>query len=396
MGVVIFAKISPRIVGINNEHRDFIMEFSVFRQVLIRALGHMQSIVEKRATLPILMNVKLEVADNLVLSATNVDLELIEHVSADITLPGKTTVPVQMLYDIVRKLPDDAEIKFKQSGDQLVVSANRAVFRLPTLPSENFPVMAGANLTTKFQMTTGDLGHLVNQTKFAIPTDDVRYNLGGIYLHIADDGAGKKLTAVATDSHRMAVCSMNAPAGSDDMPAVILPRRVIGELSKLLEDATVDDVVIELSDTKARFTVGSATLTSKLVDAQYPNYRVVIPKGNDKIAIMDRKQFVSSVDLVSVASQDKTKSVQLQYSMNKLVVNASSAEAGTATQELDIEYNGDSTFSISFQVKALLDIVGQIRGEKFQMEMQDSLGTTVMKSTDKDTDSLFILMPLRQ
>ena len=133
------------------------MEFSVFRQVLIRALGHMQSIVEKRATLPILMNVKLEVADDLILSATNVDLELVEHVAADITLGGKTTVPVQMLYDIVRKLPDDAEISFKQSGDQLVVSSGRAVFRLPTLPAENFPAMAGSNLTTKFQMTTGDL-----------------------------------------------------------------------------------------------------------------------------------------------------------------------------------------------------------------------------------------------
>ena len=150
------------------------MEFSVFRQVLIRALGHMQSIVEKRATLPILMNVKLEVADDLIMSATNVDLELVEHVAADITLGGKITVPVQMLYDIVRKLPDDAEISFKQTGDQLVVSSGRAVFRLPTLPAENFPAMAGSNLTTKFQMTTGDLAHLINQTKFAIPTDDVR------------------------------------------------------------------------------------------------------------------------------------------------------------------------------------------------------------------------------
>ena len=181
------------------------MEFSVFRQVLIRALGHMQSIVEKRATLPILMNVKIEVADDLVLSATNVDLELVEHVEADITLGGKITVPVQMLYDIVRKLPDASEISFKQSGDQLVVSSGRAVFRLPTLPAENFPAMAGSNLTTKFQMTTGDLAHLINQTKFAIPTDDVRYHLGGIYFHISDEGKEKMLTAVATDAFRLSV-----------------------------------------------------------------------------------------------------------------------------------------------------------------------------------------------
>ena len=317
------------------------MEFSVFRQVLIRALGHMQSIVEKRATLPILMNVKLEVADDLVLSATNVDLELVEHVAADITLGGKTTVPVQMLYDIVRKLPDDSEISFKQSGDQLVVSSGRAIFHLPTLPAENFPAMAGSNLTTKFQMTTGDLAHLINQTKFAIPTDDVRYHLGGIYFHLSEDDGEKKLTAVATDAQR------------------------------------------------------PATLTSKLVDAQYPNYRVVIPKGNDKIAILDRKQFLNSVDLVSVASVDKTKSVQLTFSMNKLVVNASSPDAGTATQELDIEYNADASFTVTFNVKFLMDVAGQVEGDSFQMEMQDPLSPTIIKSTDKNTDALFILMPMR-
>ena len=390
-----FGKLIKKNVGNHKIPRSKIMEFSVFRQVLIRALGHMQSIVEKRATLPILMNVKLEVADDLILSATNVDLELVEHVTADITLGGKTTVPVQMLYDIVRKLPDDAEITFKQNGDQLVVSSGRAVFRLPTLPAENFPAMAGSNLTTKFQMTTGDLAHLINQTKFAIPTDDVRYHLGGIYFHIADEGKEKMLTAVATDAQRMALCAMPAPAGSAEMPAVILPRRVIGELSKLLEDATVDDVTVELSDTKARFTVGAAILTSKLVDAQYPNYRVVIPKGNDKIAVLDRKQFLNAVDLVSVASVDKTKSVQLTYSMNKLVVNASSPDAGTATQELDIEYNGDASFTVTFNVKFLMDVAGQVEGDKFQMEMQDPLSPTIIKSTDKNTDALFILMPMR-
>jgi len=371
------------------------MEFSVFRQVLIRALNHMQSIVERRATLPILMNVKMEVADDLVLSATNVDLELVEHVAADITLSGKTTVPVQMLYDIVRKLPDDAEINFKQTGDQLVVSSGRAVFRLPTLPAENFPAMAGANLTTKFQMTTGDLGHLINQTKFAIPVDDVRYHLGGIYFHITGEGKSKMLTAVTTDAQRLALCEMPAPSGSADMPSVILPRRVIGELSKLLEDATVDDVKVELSDTKVRFIMGSAVLTGKLIDAQYPNYRVVIPKGNDRIAILDRKQFIDAVDLVSVASQDKTKSVLLTFSMSKLVINASSPDAGTATQELDIEYNGDNTFSILFQVKFLLDIAGQVEGDKFQLAMQDPLSPTVWQSTEKKTDALFILMPMR-
>jgi len=372
------------------------MEFSVYRQVLIRALGHMQSIVEKRATLPILMNVKIEVADDLILSATNVDLELVEHVSADVTLPGKITVPVQMLYDFVRRLdPDVDEITFKQTGDKLIGTGGSVVFQLPSLPAENFPVMAGSNLTTKFQMTTGDLAHLINQTKFAIPTDDVRYHLGGIYFHISNDDGSNKLTAVATDAQRMALCAMEAPAGSAEMPSVILPRRVIGELSKLLEDANVDDVTVELSDTKARFTVGAATLTSKLVDAQYPNYRVVIPKGNDKIAILDRKKFLSAVGVVAVANTDKTKSVQLTFGMNNLVVKASGQDSAMATQTLDIEYNSDASFTVTFNVQFLTDVVNQVEGDKIQIEMQDPLSPTILKSADKDTDALFILMPMR-
>ena len=371
------------------------MEFSVFRQVLIRALAHMQSIVEKRATLPILMNVKIEVLDDMILTATNVDLELVEHVVADITIPGKITVPVQMLYDFVRNLPDDAEINFKQTDSQLIVSSGRAVFKLPALPAENFPAMAGSQLSTKFQMTTGDLAHLINKTKFAVPVDDVRYNLGGIYFHIAENSNNKMLTAVATDAQRMALCEMIAPDGSIGMPSIILPRRAIGELSKLLEDANVDDVLFELSDTKARFTIGQATITTKLVDGQFPNYRVVIPDGNDKVAIFDRKQFTSAVNLVSVACGDKTKSVQLTFSMNKLVLSASGSDSGTATQELDIEYNGDETFSILFSVKFLLDITGQIESDKFQMEMQNSMSPTIIKSVENDSDALFVLMPLK-
>ncbi|MDR0803497.1 MAG: DNA polymerase III subunit beta [Rickettsiales bacterium] len=372
------------------------MEFSVFRQVLIRTLSHMQSIVEKRATLPILSNVKLEVKDDLVLSATNVDLELVERVKADITLGGKITVPVQNLFDIVRKLPDDAEIRFKQvDAGQVEVRSGRSVFKLPALPAENFPMMAATNLTTKFKMTTDDLAHLLNQTKFAIPSDDVRYNLGGIYFHLTEEGSKSMLTAVATDGQRMALCAMPNPDGSTGMPAVILPRRVIGELSKLLEDATVDDVQLELSDSKAKFTLGGAVLTSKLVDAQYPNYRIVIPKSNERIAEMDRKFLSGAVDLVSVVCTDKTKSVNLQFSLNKLVISASSTEGGSAVQEMDIEYNSDETFNIIFNVKYLLDIVGQTQGDKIRFAMQDPLSPVLIKSTDKKTDTMFILIPMR-
>ena len=373
------------------------LEFSVFRQVLAGALGHMQSIIEKRNTLPILSNVKIEAtAVELILTATNVDLELVERVPADVVHTGSVTIPVQMFYDFVRKLPEDAEIKVKASGsDELTASSGRSVFKFQTMPADNFPTMVAPTAVVKFDMNTDDLARLVNKTKFAIPADDVRYHLGGIYFHIGDDG---KLTAVATDSQRLALCSMPAPKGTENMPSVILPRRLVAEVSSLLSDVKVDDVTIELSDTKVRFTIGTAILTSKLVDAQYPNYRIVIPKANEKIATMKTKGFVHAVDLVSAASSDKTKAVQLAFSMNKMVASVSSRDDGNSvagTEELDVEYNSDDNFTVSFNLRFLLDIANQIGGENMQMAMQDALSPTLIKSAAPDSDSIFILMPMR-
>jgi len=374
------------------------LEFSVFRQVLAGALGHMQSIIEKRNTLPILSNVKVEATSgDLILTATNVDLELVERVPADITQTGSITIPVQTFYDFVRKLPEDAEIKVKLSDSgELVASSGRSVFKFQTMPSDNFPVMVAPSAIVKFTMNTDDLARLVNKTKFAIPADDVRYHLGGIYFHIADD---KKLAAVATDSQRLALCSMKAPAGSEKMPSVILPRRLVAEVSNLLSDVKVDDVAVELSDTKVRFTIGGAVLTSKLVDAQYPNYRIVIPKSNEKIATLNTKEFIHAIDLVSAASSDKTKAVQLTFSMNKMVASVSSRDDGNSvagTQDLDVEYNGDEQFGVSFNLRFLMDIANQVDGdEKMQMAMQDALSPTLIRSAAKDADSIFILMPMR-
>ncbi|MDR1071078.1 MAG: DNA polymerase III subunit beta [Rickettsiales bacterium] len=373
------------------------LEFSVYRQVLSGALGHMQSIIEKRNTLPILSNVKIEATSNdLVLTATNVDLELVEHVAADVAAGGSITVPVQMFYDFVRKLPDDAEIKVKLEGNDLVASSGRSVFKFQTMPADNFPAMVAPSAIVNFKMNTDDLARLVNQTKFAIPADDVRYHLGGIYFHIADD---KKLTAVATDSQRLALCSMAAPAGSEKMPSVILPRRLVAEVSSLLADVKVDDVALELSDTKARFAIGNAVLTSKLVDAQYPNYKIVIPKQNEKIATLKTKEFSHAIDLVSAASSDKTKVVALTFSMNRLVASVSSRDDGNSvagTEEMDIEYNSDDQFAVSFNLRFLMDIANQIDGgDKMQIAMQDALSPTLMKSAAKDADSIFILMPMR-
>ena len=372
------------------------LEFSVFRQTLVSALGHMQSIIEKRNTLPILSNVKIEAGADLTLTATNVDLELVEHVAADVLSGGAITIPVQMFYALVRKLPEDAEIKVKLSDSgEFVVSSGRSIFKFQTMPADNFPLMVAPTAVVKFNMNTDDLARLINQTKFAIPSDDVRYHLGGIYFHIDD----KKLTAVATDSQRLALCAMPAPAGSENMPAVILPRRLVAEVANLLSDAKVDDVAVELSDTKARFTIGAATLTSKLVDAQYPNYKIVIPKNNEKIATLNTKQFVHAIDLVSAASSDKTKTVQLGFSMNKLVASVSSKDDGNAVsgaEELDIEYNSDDSFQILFNLRFLLDIANQVDGgDKVSLAMQDALSPTLIKSAAKDTDSMFILMPMR-
>jgi DNA polymerase III subunit beta len=371
------------------------MKLTIERAAFLKALNHVQSVVERRTTIPILSNVLLRAeASRLALSATDMDLEIVERVPGQIEREGRTTAPAHTLYDIVRKLREGAQIEIEASGERnaMVLRSGRSTFTLACLPPEDYPLMASGELPHNFSLSATELRTLIDRTRFAISTEETRYYLNGIYLHATKADEVPVIRAVATDGHRLARMEMVLPEGAAGMPGVIIPRKTVLELRKLVEESE-EEVQIGLSETKIRVAIGEAALTSKLIDGTFPDYDRVIPSNNDKILEVDCKSFAEAVDRVSTISTEKSRAVKLAIESGSLVVSATSPENGTAVEELEVRYLA-SPLEIGFNSRYLLDIAEQIDGEGAQFVMSDAGSPTIVRDS-ADASALFVLMPMR-
>ncbi len=371
------------------------MKVTVERTELLKSLGHVHRVVERRNTIPILANVLIR-ADNgmLSLKATDLDLEVIDSIAAEVAPGGATTVPAHMIYDIVRKLPEGAQIVLEGSGDRAVLSirAGRSRFTLQTLPESDFPDLAAGEMTHSFKLPAADLKRLIDKTQFAISTEETRYYLNGIYLHPATTEKVDTLRAVATDGHRLAQCELPLPEGAAGMPGIIVPRKTVGEVQRLIENGD-GEVSIELSAGKIRFTIGNVVLTSKLIDGTFPDYARVIPVNNDKMLTVDKKDFEAAVDRVSTVSSERGRAVKLSITNSRLVLSVTNPDSGSATEELEVDYESDPV-DIGFNSRYLLDIAAQIEGEVAVLRLADPGSPTLIQ--DKDAKgALYVLMPMR-
>jgi DNA polymerase-3 subunit beta len=370
------------------------MKLTIERAALLKSLGHVQSVVERRNTIPILSNVLIEAGQGAAkLTATDMDLTIVEEVGCQVAEAGATTAPAHTLYDIVRKLPDGAQVELDVHGDQgqMRLKSGRSTFQLATLPKEDFPATQANDLPQAFSLQGKELRELIDRTRFAISTEETRYYLNGIYVHATSDEA-KMLRGVATDGHRLARFEMPLPDGAEGMPGVIVPRKTVNELRKLI-DETDGGVEVALSETKVRFTFDHTVLTSKLIDGTFPDYERVIPSGNDKMMEVDRKAFASAVDRVSTISTEKSRAVKLSLADNTLTLSATSPENGSATEELEISYQGE-TIEIGFNSRYLLDIAERLSGDGAQFSLSDSASPTIVQDAG-DTSALYVLMPMR-
>jgi DNA polymerase-3 subunit beta len=373
------------------------MKFKADRAVLLKALAHVQSVVEKRNTIPILANVMIAVKDvKLTLTATDMEIAVVENVSATSVRNGSCTAPAATLYEIVRRLPEGAEVEFDHPGgdSQLALRAGRYATSLVVLPIEDFPSMTAGTLPHKFAVDAHDLRALIDRTRFAISTEETRYYLNGIYLHATDSDGTKVLRAVATDGHRLARVQLDLPEGAAGIPGVIIPRKTVGELRKLLDEAT-GPVDIAMSDTRIQFTVDGITLTSKLIDGTFPEYDRVIPRDNDKVLRVGCKDFEAAVARVSAISQERSRPVKLSLAKDLLVISAASPEQGTATEELDgdrVTYTA-GPLEIGFQARYLNDITAQI-ATSVEFRFSDGSAPTVVQDST-DASALYVLMPMR-
>lgn len=366
------------------------MKATIERATLLRGLSHVQSVVERRNTIPILSNVLIEASleGSIRLMATDLDLQIDETVPAAVDQAGAITVPAHTLFDIARKLPEGSQVELAAAEGKIKINAGRAKFELGTLPRDDFPVIAEGELPTVFELPAETLKQIIDKTRFAISTEETRYYLNGIFLHVADD----VLKAAATDGHRLARVTVPRPDGADGMPDVIVPRKCVAELRKLLDEVD-GSVGVSLSGSKIRFDLGAAILTSKLIDGTFPDYSRVIPQGNDKILKIDPRSFMQGVDRVSTIATEKTRAVKMALDRDRITLSVTSPDNGTAAEEVPGEYAAQP-FEIGFNSRYLMDILGQVEGDLVEVHLADAAAPTLIRENDK-SPALYVLMPMR-
>jgi len=371
------------------------MKITLERNALLKSLGHVHRVVERRNTYPILANVLLRAADGRVdLRATDLDIEITEAVPAMVGTAGTTTVPAHTLYEIIRKLADGAEVRLEtEGGEQMLLTSGRSRFHLACLSPDSFPDLKSGSFSHEFAIPAATLRELIERTQFAISNEETRYYLNGIYMHTLEVNGAPVLRAVATDGHRMARAETPAPAGAGGMPGIIIPKKTVGEVQKLLDGAE-GDVQVEISDTKIRFTLDGVVLLSKLIEGTFPDYDRVTPKNNDKQLTVDKASFAIAVDRVSTIASDRGgKAVKLAVRDGNLELSVTNPDHGTATEELAVEFEPES-FEIGFNARYLLDIIGQIKSDNAVFLFNDSGSPTLVKE-DANPSALYVLMPMR-
>ncbi|MBX9858432.1 MAG: DNA polymerase III subunit beta [Sphingomonas sp.] len=369
------------------------MKATIERATLLKGLSHVQSVVERRNTIPILSNVLIEATaeGTLKLMATDLDLQINEHVAAAVDQPGAITVSAHTLFDIVRKLPEGSQVALSAAEGRMTIMAGRAKFSLATLPRDDFPVIAEGELPVQFELPAETLKQIIDKTRFAISTEETRYYLNGIFLHVSDDPT-PVLKAAATDGHRLARVTVVRPDGAEGMPDVIVPRKCVAELRKLLDEID-GSVGVSLSNTKIRFDLGQALLTSKLIDGTFPDYSRVIPTGNDRILKIDPRAFQEGVDRVSTIATEKTRAVKMALDRDKIILSVTSPENGTAAEEVPGDYSAQP-FEIGFNSRYLLDILAQLEGDTVEVHLADAAAPTLIRENDK-SPALYVIMPMR-
>lgn len=371
------------------------MKLSIERATLLKALAQAQSVVERRNTIPILANVLIEAEGNQVsFRATDLDIEVVDRAPAMVERAGATTVSAVMLHEIVRKLPDGALVNLTEdaASGRLTITAGRSTFSLATLPKEDFPVMATSEYSSNFPAKATELRRLFDKAKFAISTEETRYYLNGVYMHVSQGEAGKVLRCVATDGHRLARIDSALPDGAEAMPGVIVPRKTVGELRKLLDDDEAT-IAVSVSETKIRFATPAITLTSKVIDGTFPDYTRVIPTGNTRKLEVDASEFAKAVDRVATVSSERSRAVKLSLEEDRLVLSVNSPDSGAAEEELAVAY-GDERLEIGFNAKYLLEIASQVDRENAVFLFNSAADPTLMREGN-DTSAVYVVMPMR-
>lgn len=374
------------------------MELTVQKNSFLKALAHGQSIVEKRTTVPVLSHVLLSATQaGLTLTSTDLDLSLVETIQAQVRIAGRICVPAHLLYDIIKKLPDlPINLQINQETQQLNIKAGRSDFNLPGLSPDDFPEITSSPLSHHFDIGTKDLGYMIDHTKFAMSDDEVRHHLNGIYFHLFEEN-GLKMRAVASDLHRLACVSINAPDGLADMPYTIVGRKAILEIRKLL-DESMETVKIGLSDRRFELSLQSSKSTisfsTRLVDGLFPEYQHAIEASVERSVKVNTRSLADAADRVStvITGHDKILRINLEGQQAKL--SAVSQQLGAAQEEIDVNSTSNDPMQICFNVNYLLDVAGLIKDEEMYLDITSVDTPTIIRPASNSNDQIYAIMHL--
>lgn len=366
------------------------MQFNVSQEIIARPLQLVCSIVERRATLPILSTILLRTHGNqLSMTSTDLELEMIATLPVAVEQEGKTTVSARKFLDICRALPNNATISFKAQDGKAIVRAGKSRFSLATLPSEDFPDSEGANYVDEISLPQSALKSLLDETSFAMASQDVRYYLNGLLLEREEN----ILRAVATDGHRLALGCLTTASTISDKSSIIIPRKAIMELGRLLNDSD-DNVTLAFSNQQIKVELPDLHFTSKLIDGQFPNYERVLPLGGDKEVTAERDQLKQALSRAAILSSDKHRSVRINLEPGLLKATVINQEQESAEEEIIVDYTG-APLEIAFNNAYLLDLLNAMPDDKVKMVFSDENSSALITPADDKLQRQYVVMPMR-
>ena len=370
------------------------MDITVSKSELNKSISVIQSIVEKRTTMPILANVLLSAADGkLKISASDLEITAVSLSNASVNTPGSTTVSARVFSELVRELPE-GEIKIKLTeGERLEITTQKSKFKIIGISSDEYPSLPGVSFKTKGKINAAVLLEMINKTLYAVSQDETRFNLNGVCCEIETSKKEKTLKMVSTDGHRLALINRSVK-DFDFKERVIIPRKGLNEIKKVIENEKDSDIGIDINEGFLIVETKDFKVSMRLIDAEYPDYNQVIPKQKGTVALIPANDLIKALRRVSLLVTDKGKGIRLDFSKDLLRINSSSPELGEANEEISINFSGKQT-SVGFNAKYLLDFALTIQeNQNIALEINGELGPGKFY-TEQDESYFGIIMPMR-
>lgn len=366
------------------------MKFETTRENLLGPMQMVSNVVERKQTLPILSNILLKLKNNKILvTATDLEMEVIAKLDVQNGIDGEITVPVRKLLDTCKALPEGSNLTFTVEDKKAIIKSARTRFSLTTIAAENFPVIETKSELFTFELSQNKLKNLLEKTSFSMALQDVRYYLNGLLLEIKES----TITTVATDGHRLALSYLTGEINSPNTLSTIIPRKAVLEIIRLLaEDES--QVLVTIGENFLRLEFSKLVFTTKLIDGQYPNYNNVIPQTGDNQLIANKEAIRQCLLRTSILSNEKYRGIRVEIENNKIKAQANNPDQEEAEDEIEVSYSGEN-LRIGFNVNYLIDAITAVDSDEVLIKFSDANGSAVIVPTDSETNSLYVVMPMR-